>query len=395
MWEVLGGKWERFFLILVLLIHSGVSASTAQIHYLNTSVFFLLYGAMFLLVYPDIKRWLSGFSTHIFLFLMIIWAVLSITWSTNVYLTFLGLVSLLGMLLISFYLSDKFSLEEVLDLLVSLGFILLFMNAIALLFFPEQSSHHRGQLDGSWKGLLGHKNNFGIFFYVFSIVFLLALYFKRPFNKAGLYFALFLSIIFLYQSKSTTSWMAMGLFVGLFGLKWLNARKNIQWRWIFVSLVIIASGLFVYAEQFLALFGKNLTFTGRTRIWTGVWEVIQQNLMLGNGYLGFWYDRAHSIPNWPVGLHAHNGYLEVMIYFGFTGLILFFLLWSRALFLSAKLFFSNQMSLKNLLPFIFLVTYSLQNTMESSFFLQRNLLWILFIYFVIYLNNNHSRHQSS
>ena len=117
--------------------------------------------------------------------------------------------------------------------------------------------------------------------------------------------------------------------------------------------------------------------------------------MLGNGYLGFGYDRAHSIPHWPVGLRSHNGYLEVIVYFGFTGFFLFFLMWGRALFLSAKLFFSNKMTLKNLLPFIFLVTYSLQNTMESSFFSQRNLLWILFVYIIIYLNNNHSRQQSS
>ena len=393
---MLGGKWERFFLILVLLIHSGVSASTAQIHYLNTSVFFLLYGTIFILALPDIGRWLSNFPKHIFLFLMIIWAVSSIIWTTSVYLTLLGSVSLFGMLLISFYLFDKYTMEEILDLLVYVGFISLFLNIIVMLCFPGFSRHEHVEYPrfGSWKGLFGNPNHLGIFFCLSSVVFLFALYFKRPINKTHLYLAFFLSIILLFQSNSTTSWIVMGLFVGLFGLKWLNAKKNVQWRWIFIGLFIITSGTVFWFEHVLALFGRDLTFTGRSDIWIEVWSVIQKKLLLGNGYLGFWYDEAHKISFGPVHYSSHSGYLEIIVYFGFIGLFLFLMMWGRALFLSAKLFFSNQMTLQSIFPFLFILTYSIQNTMESSFFLQRNLLWILFIYFIIYLNNNHSRQQS-
>ena len=239
-----------------------------------------------------------------------------------------------------------------------------------------------------WKGVFGNVNSFSMSFYFFSSVFFLALYFKRPLNKLALYAGLILSIVFLFQSRSLTSWLAMGIFMGMFGLKWLNVKKNIPWNWIFLSLFTVVCGVVFYSAELITLFNRGFSFSLRIDIWTEVWLVIQKNLLLGNGYLGFWYDEAHKIDIGPVAFSSHNGYLEIVVYFGFIGLFLFVLLWGRAIFLSAKLFLSKSITLETVFPFLFLITYSLQNTMESTFFLQRNLLWIVFIYVIIYLNNN-------
>jgi exopolysaccharide production protein ExoQ len=393
--NVLSAKKVNFFLMFVLLIHTGIHATTVYIHYFNTSVFFLSYSVLFLWAFPDIKRWLCNFSTHIFLSLMLIWTASSIIWSTHFYLTFLGLISLFGMLLVSFYLLKQYSMEEILDLLVSVGFILLSLSIVVILFFPDFSRPDGLPFLGRWKGLFGNPNHLGMYFYLFSVIFSLALYFKRPIKKSYLFFALFLAIIFLYNSKSITTWVTMAVFVVLFGLKWFNINKNIPWNLMLVGLLIMAGLIIINADQLIILSERSISFSIRIDIWTEVWAVIQKKSLLGNGYLGFWYDEAHKISIGPVFLSSHSGYLEIIVYLGFIGLFLFFMVWIRALFLSAQLFFSNQMTLQSVFPFLFLVTYSLQNIMESTFFLDRSLLWILFIYFVLYLNDNNSRMRSS
>ena len=389
--KTIAEKWANFFILFVLFIHSGIEYVTINIHYFNTSVFFLTYILIFFMALPYIKYWLYNSREHIFLMLVIVLALLSILWTTDVYRTFLGLVSIIGMLFIGLYLAEKYTMERVLDLLIYLCIGSLLINAVALYFFPEYSINRKPHF-GIWQGLYWHKNTFGILFFLSAIIFSLALYFKRPFLKVVLYSGLLLSLWYLYRSESTTSWLAMSMFFVLFLFKWLAIKNIIQWRWIFVVLLIIVCGLLLFSDQFVALFGKNLTFSGRTRIWSGVIDIIQNNLWLGHGYSGFWYDNAHKIPHWPVGLMSHNGYLEVMVYFGIIGLFLFILLLGKALYLSGKLFFSDEMTLKSVFPFLFLITYTVQNSMESLFFLQRNLFWILFIYFVIYLNTlSHKR----
>ncbi len=384
-------NWTKLFVLFALFIHSGIEYVTINIHYFNTSIFFLTYLVMFFIALPYIKQCRYNSRDHFLLATVLIYSLLSILWTTDIYRTFLGLVSLIGMLLIALYLAEKYTMAKVLELLIYLCIVSLLINAVALYFFPEYTINRKPHF-GIWKGLYLHKNSFGILFFLSAMVFSLALYFNRSFYKIVLLSGLLLSLWYLYRSESVTSWLAMGVFFILFFFKWLTVKNIIQWRWIFVVLLIMVCGLLFFSDQFVALFGKNLTFSGRTRIWSGVIDIIQNNLWLGHGYSGFWYDNAHKIPHWPVGLMSHNGYLEVMVYFGIIGLFLFILLLGKALYLSGKLFFSDEMTLKSIFPFLFLITYTVQNSMESLFFLQRNLFWILFIYFVIFLNTlSHKR----
>ena len=138
------------------------------------------------------------------------------------------------------------------------------------------------------------------------------------------------------------------------------------------------------ADQLLMLLGRNTTFTGRIDIWLLVWELIQQNILLDNGYYGFWYDVQHSL---YYGVRAaHNGFLDVMVFLGAIGMFLFVLMLEKAFFLSAKHYFSDEMTLQSVFPFVFLVSFSVVNLMESYFLVKMRILTVVFLYVVLYLN---------
>lgn len=392
-------KWINFeehkfaikvFLVVGLLIHSAIEYFSAEVRFLNTGIFFLFYGLLFLLAWPVIKDMYRAFLDNIFLNVLILWAVLSILWTTNVLETSLALMSLLGMLLFAFYLVEKLSIEDVFELLVYFCLISILVNSIVLYFYPELSIN-RLPHKGIWQGMYWHKNAFGIVFYFSILILSLSIYFRVPMNRFALFIATVISFLFLYKSQSITAWFAAFIFLVLFIAKWLNTKKNIQWKFFIIIMFICSLIIIFNVEQVLHLFGKNTTLTNRTVIWVNVIEIIKQDIYVGKGYYGFWYDAQHGIKRFPTGLMSHNGFMEIMVFFGGIGFFLFFFMWARALFLSAKLFFSKQMSLGCVFPFIFLVVYSLQNTMDSLFFLKMNVFTVVFLYLIIYLNKGERR----
>ncbi|MCU7837319.1 MAG: O-antigen ligase family protein [gamma proteobacterium symbiont of Taylorina sp.] len=376
----------QIFLVVGLLIHSAIEYHAAKIHFLNTGIFFFFYGLLFLLALPVIKKMFETFFEHIFLYLMVLWAAASVLWTTNLLETSLAIVSLSGMLLFAFYLAEKFSIEEVFELLIYFCLLSVVINGCVIYFFPKPSMF----AGGLWNGVYMHKNGFGVIFYFSSMVLLCGLYFKNSVNKILIMTGFFASLGFLYKSVSVTSWVAVILCFGLFFVKWLQTKTKIQWRWFFLIFSISAVFISLNLAKVVGIFGKNLTFTDRDEIWTKVLDVIQQKLLLGNGYYGFWYDDLHKIPGRFYGIMSHSGFLEIMVFLGVIGFFFFLLMWGRALFLAAKLYFSERMTLETVFPFIFLVVYSIQNSMESLFFLKMNIFTIIFIYCILYVNHYYS-----
>jgi O-antigen ligase len=85
-----------------------------------------------------------------------------------------------------------------------------------------------------------------------------------------------------------------------------------------------------YAADIARLFGRDLTFTGRTEVWEVVTRSISKRPVLGYGFYSFWQgmtgQSADAIlaTHWGFG-YAHNGMLEILLQLGFVGLIIFLL----------------------------------------------------------------------
>jgi len=109
-------------------------------------------------------------------------------------------------------------------------------------------------------------------------------------------------------------WMRRGVVTALSSI-WLGA------------IVAGAAGLVLVVEPGLVfeLLGRDATLTGRTDIWTVLFDAIGERPWLGYGYAAFW--GAESQPAYMVRLAtewivptAHNGWIETALSIGLIGL---------------------------------------------------------------------------
>jgi O-antigen ligase len=102
-----------------------------------------------------------------------------------------------------------------------------------------------------------------------------------------------------------------------------------------VAIIVILANL----GPVFALLGKDLTMTGRTRLWWYVLdEFVARQPLLGHGFNALWGDHAFQQAAAArlnfIPVIGDNGFLDVLLNLGLVGLALFlalyFLAWRRA-----------------------------------------------------------------
>lgn len=78
--------------------------------------------------------------------------------------------------------------------------------------------------------------------------------------------------------------------------------------------------------KFITVFGRDITLTGRTDIWSDCYAATASNPLLGVGFGAFWIGREANIPwnanmTWILG-QAHSGYVDTYLQLGFVGAFL-------------------------------------------------------------------------
>ena len=123
---------------------------------------------------------------------------------------------------------------------------------------------------------------------------------------------------------------------------------------------------------------RDITLSGRTIIWSYVWEDIQKRFWLGYGLEAYWFSAA-PVELWSMSRgYAHNGLLESWLSIGLIGVALLLALVVRTLLGLLRGFVSGDW-LDVAWPTMFCLMFVTQNITESSV-LTGNLLWILFIF---------------
>ncbi|MGE5699522.1 MAG: O-antigen ligase family protein [Deltaproteobacteria bacterium] len=250
-----------------------------------------------------------------------------------------------------------------------------------------------------WTGLTVHKNLLGQVCMTSGILFVWDMLRNRK-NKTTLMVgaAYLLMTVYLMNgpgySKSTTS-----MFVLLFGIATLAivhlTRSNPKLLVKYVTGCFAASillyvifnlavGAFTYKESLMRATveasGRDMTFTGRTQLWSDMIDIASVHPVKGVGYGSFWIgDLANDLwekhPWKP--RQGHNGYLDVYVELGFIGL-----------FLLAAVIVSGYNDIKNAFPvnfeygkfrFVFLTMIVVHNLMETSFLRGVHNIWFLFL----------------
>jgi O-antigen ligase len=289
----------------------------------------------------------------------------------------------------SLYVVLRFTPKELLDLLAVVFMVASVGSIVFALALPAWGL----QPGGEWRGMFGHKNDFGRMMTFGIIVFILQIMMTRPPRSWLALLGLAVSGFGMLMSSSMTAVaMTVGLVLILLLLQRLRASRTPLSLRLSIISIVAGVGVIVFLTHFvtysLDLLGRDLTFTGRTTIWFAALEAGGQHPILGAGYRTFWtplgaewvYARI-----WGIVGHGHNGYLDLWLELGFAGFGLFLV----CVVVAGKRMFSRLVSTRDV-PGLFyplLLAFLLIASMATSAHLleQNELIWMLFVTSLLYL----------
>lgn len=309
-----------------------------------------------------------------FLFLLIVWSFLSIFWSDFPVVTIKRWfqIFLIYFLIITFltYYEEK----DVLHILKFIFYPYLLLTLIVVLIIPEA----KDPAFNTWRGFNVTKNSLGQIGVISSVITLII--YNYEFNKIKKNIALiffFLSVIIVLGTLSSTSYIALFIFLSGTSLYWLKTKvfgrlgvHNSLLVYTFTSGLLILIIVMIFVPEFTDLiqgiFGKSETFYDRGKLWTVMLWHISDHPIIGCGFQAFWtlenpkllllYQTFVWLPN-----QAHNGYLDLINEIGVIGLALFLIMVFKNIFRSFKY--------QRLNPWLWLLILPLiSNVTESNFF---------------------------
>jgi O-antigen ligase len=132
--------------------------------------------------------------------------------------------------------------------------------------------------------------------------------------------------------------------------------------------------------------GKEMTFTGRTTLWSDLWPIALRRPLLGHGYGGFWVLGNESRPrkhSRHPPMSGHNGYLDVFLDMGILGVVIMALVILNS-YMKISRSFATDFDYARLRLVLFLAIL-LHNICESSLCKLNNPLWVWFLFSAVSL----------
>src|SRR5690606_663048 len=149
---------------------------------------------------------------------------------------------------------------------------------------------------------------------------------------------------------------------------------------LLIALLSLLASFGTIIEMVASIFGKDLTFTGRSFLWTTLVEDYLKQPLLGYGTGAYFSDQRIGLFDLRLGWdadNAHNGFFELALELGAAGiglfLLIFWLVTSRVRLISRE-------KPEILQLFLFLTpVLALQNLMESTLMRPTNIMWLAFV----------------
>ena len=242
-------------------------------------------------------------------------------------------------MLLLYYIMSRYSIDQVLELLLVLGTMTIVASMVFALALPQYGLDQMGGHSNAWKGIFSAKNylgNMALFFLTVAISYRGRTSWLRSVRTSQIIFCL-IAIAF---SRAATAYMLTGIYmVGLAVMKTLHSFRKKDYFVVSLVLLVIFSAatvvIVVFPDALFTLLGKDVTLTGRTGIWTAVAASIAKRPLLGYGYQAFWLglegESYHVIlaVSWVLA-QAQNGFLDVTLEMGVLGLAIVLLVFGFA-----------------------------------------------------------------
>lgn len=321
---------------------SDREAGGALTQIINLSIY--LPGLLLIFVQPP--KWLGQLLLRSWPLVAIVALALASTfWSDSPSTTFRRAVALVLTTSFAFYVVSRWTLDEFLKyVLIAFGIY------IVAGFVASQTSFgivRIGIFSGLWQGFTGQKNEFGRIL-AFMFAFFIGMRWVddpqwRPYWLAGV----LLSFVLLIMSDSKTSLVSglvavpgMMMMRMLCNPKWGSSRIGGDIRLISAVLIIIALILLlgVAIPLVLEALNRDMTLSGRTKLWGWAIDINRDRPWLGAGYRAFWID-ANTLyffeffawgalidgaksDSFSGPANGHSGYIDTYLEMGYVGVAL-------------------------------------------------------------------------
>lgn len=284
------------------------------------------------------------------------------------------------------YLATSFSFQQQLQHLCWAFIANTLINLLFCLGLPHYGMMRLDPHVGAWRGVYMHKQGLGIQM-AMNIGFFLSLIGGKIFTASKwIIFSLVIATLLLVLSRSSTGLTLVAFSsVGIFISRILKFRLDFRIS-TFIALcsILIVLGvsflMSVNTEQIAGVFGKDVSISGRDKLWEVVLEMVAKKPLLGYGYESFWpieYRDVWQLIGWSAP-HAHNGLLEVLLAVGWIGAIVTLATLSINLFRTINLIRVSNYP-ESIWPFIYLLYLVISNVTEKKF-LGDGVVWSLYIW---------------
>ena len=263
----------------------------------------------------------------------------SVLWSSYPDITMRRSVTLTICIFFGVYCYFQFGFSRTVELLATTTAVLAVLSLLVYFLLPEVGRLTAETYHNAMRGVYGQKNALGLAMLMAMNYWLSAIFGGR---RLGL-----LSIIGVVATLAclVMSWAAtsLAIFLCVIFLHLQNYSRR-SWRLRIVVLYVAAIILFVIAVgfiaapvEFLGLFNRDLSFTGRVPLWIECIKAWLAKPILGYGYAAFWNKDSVLVQRiwkdivWEAP-GAHNGYLDVLLQLGVVGFAVCLWAWLRVIF---------------------------------------------------------------
>jgi exopolysaccharide production protein ExoQ len=345
-----------------------------------------IYLVVILRLIPRYREVGSLLSSNKCFVLFLLFALYSVRWSVDPYVTLQKGIPLLLSALIGLDFARRYTIGEQARMIWTVLALVLVLGVIAQVFFPGFVPDLDYEPGGAWNGIVVNKNSWARLIVLTGIV-LLSLPRRTRRSKLAVAILMVMVMALLVASHSASGLIIMCamvlLFVAFKALRWNRTPLILLTIAIALVSVLTVSYVVQHADEVTTSMGKDASLTGRVPIWRETLRFVEKNPVWGYGYAAFWSQSSRpgrlvrEATNWDNLPHAHNGYIDLALQIGGIGLALYFAAYLIAM-KRAVLLVRRNTAKEAMWPIAFLVVVFLYQLDEASIVTPNQLIWILY-----------------
>ncbi|MEL6519575.1 MAG: O-antigen ligase family protein [Pseudomonadota bacterium] len=301
-----------------------------------------IYGIMMLGFIVMHRRIVPALTNQLYFFLTMAFFIISSLWAHSTSEGIIGGVQALFTMVFGIVIGYRLGSEGIVKGIFVSGILTVAASLMFVVVFPEHAfgyHHNKGALRGIYpeKNLLAQYLSYACW----ASVFMCLIYPRSWMLKA---YALLVVILCFACISSIALLQLVVIFGSVF---YLFVTRRVAHRGAIALLLTLSAimAVVMVLPIVLAALGEDLTFNGRTVLWSHLIANILEQPWIGYGYRGFWHTSAaeqmRSILGWSA-YGAHNVWVQAALFGGIVGLGLWIAQWWAVLLKACRDFGSNE-----------------------------------------------------